>query len=131
MKIRNGFVSNSSSSSFIVAVKSEDKAKTKITVTFDVDLKDYLEHPIVKTVKELKRIYKEELYYDIDNENNDEDCAYMIQFLKAKKAIESGKMILIGSFSSESGEGVEGVLCSKGLPKKNKNFTIIYNEGGY
>jgi hypothetical protein len=126
MKIRNGFVSNSSSSSFVVAVKDEENATVKVTV--EVNLKDHLNRPTISTVEELKNMYKKEYCVDIDADDNP---FYQRQFLNAKAAIESGYIILFGEFNSYGGSAAETLLCEKGLPKDLDNIKVIYNEGGY
>ena len=68
MKIRNGFVSNSSSSSFIVAAKP---GKTTIKMEIEVDIKKYSRH-VITCVKDLLHYYKEERYgEDIDQEQDE------------------------------------------------------------
>ena len=57
MKIRTGFVSNSSSSSFIVAAPPQ-KDSTKVTITIEVDLAEYA-NTTIKTVEELIEYFKE------------------------------------------------------------------------
>ena len=84
MKIRNGFVSNSSSSSFIVAVKDEESAKTKIQI--EVDLSKYASDTI-KTIEELDS-------YVLDNyAGNEENISEFLESTEDYIKEEYAKMI--------------------------------------
>lgn len=122
MKKRFGFVSNSSSSSFIVAV---NKGRTKIKLEVEVDLERY-SHSTISTIEDLMS-YFIDYGYDLDEIKEDE------RYQEAKKAIEEGKEILTGSFSSDEGDPIESLLCYNGLKKyiDSKNIVIIQSEGGY
>ena len=122
MQIRSGFVSNSSSSSFIVAAK---KGKTNVKLELEVDLADYLDGDPIATVDELTRFYKEE--YDSEESELVTDS----NFQAAKKAIEKGQVIYMGSFSDQSDNNLERFLCEQGIPEHTKNITIIQSGGGY
>ena len=122
MKIRTGFVSNSSSSSFIVAAK---KGKTKVKLELEVDLADYLDGDPITTVEELIRFYKDEFDYDATDLDNDAD------FKASKKAIQSGQVVYRGSFSDQSDNNLERFLCEQGIPENTKNINIIQGGGGY
>ena len=122
MKTRNGFVSNSSSSSFIVAVNK--KLEGIVSLTMEVDLNRYVESAI-SSVDDLNKYFKEN--YDEDYKENED-------YIDSKKAIENGKVIFAGSFSSEEA-GLEGFLCDHGIvnmvDSKNKDIEVIQGEGGY
>lgn len=121
MKIRNGFVSNSSSSSFIVAADNKDKLK--ITMEVEVNLNSFVRH-VFNDIEDLIKYYKDDYGMEI------EELKKYKPYLQAKKAIESGQTVFIGSFSSE-GEPTEQFLCEQGLPAKVKGITVIDSEGGY
>lgn len=103
MKVREGFVSNSSSSSFILPVDSESKTIT-ISISID-DLKDmsrdsYDETKVDSVITNLQELdayivyqfgdnFKEELEYE----------GYDEQYKSMVAMIESGKSIVIGRIS--------------------------------
>ena len=120
MKTRNGFVSNSSSSSFIVALNSNSDGK--VTLQVEVDLSRYGKR--IDSADELKH-YFEDQYGSIEG--------YILdQYAKCKKAIDAGKTLLIGSFSDEEG-GEETFLRDRGLQGivDEDEVEIIESEGGY
>ena len=124
MKIRNGFVSNSSSSSFIVAVDNEEDTKVKVSV--DVDLKDY--GTVIRNIEELDEYFKKRHYI--------EKLEEMDEYLKesynnCKNVIHNGKIIVDGSFSSE-GDPLESFLCENGLGNLDiENKVKIIESDGY
>lgn len=118
MKIRTGFVSNSSSSSFIVGIKN---GQTKITVPIEIDLQKY-KRTIIKTKEELKE-------YITDQYELSEPYALDL-YEKALESVNNGETILIGDFSSDGGDPLESFLCNNGIPETD-SITIIQNEAGY
>ena len=116
MKVRNGFVSNSSSSSFVVAMSKEGKPE----ITIKVDLTKYTDH-ILSTIQELNEYWGNER-----DEINKlyEDC---------RKAIEAGQIVYMGNFSDEDYGDIQCGLCHRGLKKEDmpKGAIIIRSEGGY
>lgn len=120
MKVRSGFVSNSSSSSFIVACDSD--AKTTVTVSFEVDLQSYARRSIA-TIEELNEYF--DYKYGDDKWWKYEDC---------RKAIEAGKTVLVGWFTDETQNLIEVFLCDnglKGLVPEDSGIAIIQSDGGY
>ena len=129
MKIRKGFVSNSSSSSFIVATSR--KTSGKIVLTIKVDLKNYADK-VITTEKELLKYL--DYNYDWSPDCGEDDSWARGYYIKAKKALESGKTVYCGSFSDEGAGGAETMLCYEGLKRfvsEDDDIEIIHSEGGY
>ena len=100
MKVRNGFVSNSSSSSFIVTGKSP-----KITVQLDVDLSKY--GKVINDKKDLEKEFKD--WYGSDFR---EEFSVEKDFNKCLSAINAGKVVVMGDFDSQSEDEIEAFLCN-------------------
>jgi hypothetical protein len=118
MRIRLGFVSNSSSSSFIVANSGEPIVK----ISFDIDLERYSDR-ILHGENDLKS-WEKHCGCNDDYPNQYHD--------KMIKALNAGKTIYIGSFSSE-GDGIEMFLCEHGIShtEHSPDLEVIEGDGGY
>jgi len=125
MKKRNGFVSNSSTSSFVVSCK---KGNTKTKVTIEIDLDDYSSSSIT-SVKELEEYILNETCYDnLDEVLRSEYWAKI--YKESKRAIKNERIVLCGGFSSDSC-GIESYLCGGGLKNIiSKNIKIIQDDAG-
>jgi hypothetical protein len=132
MKTRMGFVSNSSSSSFIVA---GDKNNSKLTMMIEVDLEDFSEK-VITTISELNEYIVSEYGWADDDgdtaakiiENGDfsgETYAKMIHQL------DMGKVIYVGSVYTSSGEAIEEYVANNGFGKTDNNFIIIQDAGDF
>jgi hypothetical protein len=119
MKIRLGFVSNSSSSSFIITTANKKKLKTKITIEVDFNKfidksfnnkKDFIGH-----IKECYGLEEKEMLEDSD-------------YIKVIKAIENGETAYIGEVASDNENPLETYLYENGLPDKIDGVTIIIND---
>jgi hypothetical protein len=131
MKVRNGFVSNSSSSSFIIASR-EELTKESLLKAFNVDKKS----PIYDMVEEVASIFydngekttikKLKDNYGIENEEDYEGYYGKI----VKKIEKSGfDYIYEGSVGDDNG-GLESGICYMGMDYTGDDL-IIWKEDGY
>ena len=123
MKIRQGFVSNSSSSSFFIAC---DPNKTKVKIEIELDFSGYGEE--YQTLEDIIDELKDRFCYSGDCKN---DVYYQKILDKVKKSFSEGKVVILGDFSNESDDSLSQYFCDAGLPKNAKDFDVIYNEGGF
>lgn len=122
MKTRNGFVSNSSSSSFILAIPKES-AKDKVQFKIEGDLTKYADETL-KTKKDVIAYFKDDLCCNEDDEN----------FIKALEAIDKGFVVIVGSLSDESDDPIQVALCfaeEKDISITTKGVYFIQKEAGY
>jgi len=126
MKIRNGFVSNSSSSSFVVAVSPDSDLKTeleKFKVSDDSNPFVEVANEIVDWIIGSVDIYDDEdLKYELDEDYLSENI---------KQAHFHGWKLYRGCASDGCcDDGVEGIVCNMTIDINNDNL-IIEKEGGY
>lgn len=125
MKIRTGFVSNSSSSSFIVAAKSEEDLNAD--VTFNINLAAFLDRyrDPIDNETDLRDFFEDVYYY------NKEDIDDNEIFKECLAKIKEGKKIYFLSCES-NGSDIESALCTIGLETATSDtIDIIEGEGGY
>ena len=116
MKTKIDFITNSSSSSFIIS-KSKDCEIGKIKITMDVDPRR-MDLRILKTKEELIEEFWE----------------HHPQMGEMIKEIEEGREIVTFSCSTESDDPLETFLCYEGIEEsnfENKDIKVIWGEGGY
>jgi len=133
-----GFVSNSSSSNFLIACKGNYTDFKKQLVSKFI-IKDYpIENLgenianilinntkfIIKNKSDLKNYFKQQYAIDIDNAQDDEDI-----IKEYTDYLENGYTIYLGS-NSDDEEAVESLLCNSEINFENSNI-IIKSNGGY
>ncbi len=123
MKIRQGFVSNSSSSSFILANKT---GNTKIMM--EVDLNDLFE-TTVQTIKELdERYVSHHGYGDIDTIEKilDEEDYLKEEYQICVDKIKNGFILFFGRASSDD-DGLSAYFYNNGIPKTD-TFEVVRDD---
>ncbi len=119
MKTRQGFVSNSSSTSFIVGIEDS----TEIELHIKIDLSNYGD--VVTTKEELDKYYNDRYWkYDEDEE------WWKEEYEKCLAVITSGKKLVIGDFTDDGGDDMSAYLCNNGIPE-TPGIDVIHSEEGY
>jgi len=143
MKIRNGFVSNSSSSSFVVLIKNGEKmTKEMLNDLFDIKensilfgFSNILSNWILNNVKELsiKDIF-DNYSWSEDKNLSEEDMingligsSCDISREDLEKISNKEYRYYEGSASDDTGDGLETFLCETGI---NVNTDTIYIKSG-
>lgn len=119
MKIRNGFVSNSSSSSFIVAGDKEFLQNGKLSI--EIDITKY--GTMISTVKELDEYFIGQHIWIKDDEDPQEELKNFLdeepywedKYNKMLDVIKEGTSVVAGSCSDDSGDPIETMLCCHGF----------------
>lgn len=146
MKIRTGFVSNSSSSSFIVTMKNNKKLTKEILLEtfevpetsplygFAVDLAEWIIRNVKKdTIKSIHDDYignykKKQLTEDQMIEEILEDYGGMEK--EELEKIKSGEIVRYScSAATDSGDALEEYICNSGMDIETDD--IIIECGGY
>jgi len=110
MKTRNGFVSNSSSSSFIVGFLKGNKPKLVV----ELDLTKMYGVEYLRTVEDVRKYLADGGYGEtLDEILKDKYTAK--KYKKMVEAIESGQTLLVGCVSNESDNSVEQLIYDRGL----------------
>ena len=128
MKIRNGFVSNSSSSSFVIAVKNgKELTVEKLIEIFKVSA----DSPLYPLIKEIAKImagadkwtvqqYRDEYGY---GETDELDA-------NTEKEFNKGNGVIYEGSASDEGEGAELALVDMEIKYEDDDI-YISKEGGY
>lgn len=133
MKIRSGFVSNSSSSSFLIYFKgTKNSLSDYLKKVFAINFNDT--YPLKISGKEIASTLEknindiiktdEDLNYYIANNSIDENTV-----CNMRNYLNKGYSIFSGQLCSDS-EPLEALLCDKDIAYEDDNL-IIDHEGGY
>ncbi len=124
MRIRRGFVSNSSSSSFVL---STDLTKDlKINITLEIDLNHYAEC-VAKTEDEVREYIAEEWCWggsqldDILATNESLREIYDASIA----AVKAGKIVVFGEVGNESGDELSRLLYDRDLKKLFEGTAVV------
>jgi hypothetical protein len=118
MKTRIGFVSNSSSSSFIVGIKN-DKPLTIDMVKKMLNTSGIIDEIAEKFLDNSHKKNAKNMLYDYDIEPGDD----------LFNIVNSCKVLYDGYFSNEEG-GIEELLCNMDIDYEDDDI-IVKKEGGY
>lgn len=114
MKIRNGFVSNSSSSSFVLSKPKEGGGQ--VTIEIELNLEELISRKIYSK-EELDDYYYDEYCYGGYSLSDilDGDDYLNKQYSNSLKAIENGKVLYIGRVGNDYGDPISEFLYSHGF----------------
>lgn len=127
MKIRNDFVTNSSSSSFVIATKDEIN-KEMLLNCFRIPEKS----PLFDFANDLSNFIVGEVKKHTIEEIIDDYCCDSINELPSyyQKAINKGFNNLYRGSASNESDGIEMVFCDMSMEYEDENIIII-KDGGY
>ena len=123
MKVRTGFVSNSSSSSFIAIT---DKDAKKIEVEIKIDLIESFNLIKIETKEDYDKYIFGRLGFKDIEDFFEFSCDYDKKNREdAFKEIELGKVIYVGSVGNDDGSSLSNYLYEEGLSEITSKDAVI------
>jgi hypothetical protein len=118
MKIRSGFVSNSSSSSFIISSKND-----KLTLTLTLQISEIVDK-VIANKEELDEYFLYEYGYNQTLEELLEEEYYKEKYNVCMNALKEGGKLYFGDVSNEDYDSIGSFIYQNGF-NGEKNFEVI------
>ena len=125
MKIRNGFVSNSSSSSFMIAYKGD--LKEQLNKVFNLSLPDNFPIPAIANISKVFMDNVDTVYQSF-SEYKDK-CGYFEDEV-IEGYYNNGFTVATGGFSDDYSKSLSSFLSNVDIDYESDSL-IIYQDGGY
>jgi len=132
MKSRNGFVSNSSSSSFILAWKG-NYDEDDLRIMFKVPCNIPYESPLHGLTEQVFNTFIENMHERFDTIDDyakwaEENFYMMDEYKEIKSLLENGFTVQMGSFSTDEAQNpIEYFLASHEFNYSSDDFVIIHD----
>lgn len=126
MKIRTSFVSNSSSSSFILGTSKKNRNKP-IKVTIECDINDIIDDVIETEQQWAEYLFDEYCYGESLTDQMGEDKWLKERYEKGIAQLKAGNVLLVGSCSNEEDSAISQFIFDNKLKGNidSKIYTIV------
>ena len=130
MKVRKGFVSNSSSSSFIIATTAQQLTLDNLLEAFAVPEGS----PLFKVACDMAQVM-----LDRATKYDEKEILYNWGYKSLEEALEDGNQqaqliergfTVYGGYASDEDGGIEAMLCNTEIDFESEDV-VLYCEGGY
>jgi hypothetical protein len=137
MKLRSGFVSNSSSSSFVIGYRGKlnvARLTEALIGNSVIDRKSFLNNVIEDAIDAFLRADEKTLEDFIEEESDPYDTDKYTQeskyFSAVRKIFDSGMTLYMGSMATDSDDAIDQYLVDVDLDIREDDF-VLYKEGGF